>query len=152
MPEPRSVGSVNCDFISRRCHTVPTASRPPLAAAHVPRLTPSSAPLQDRAHRIGQTKQVKVFRFVEENTVEEKILEKAEIKLRLDKMVIQQGRLADSKANALNKDEMLGMIRYGANHIFASKDSEITDEDIDEILKKGEEKVRMRRADGARVD
>ena len=82
-----------------------------------------------------------MFRFVEENTVEEKILEKAEIKLRLDKMVIQQGRLADSKANALNKDEMLGMIRYGANHIFASKDSEITDEDIDEILKKGEEKV-----------
>ena len=89
-----------------------------------------------------------MFRFIEENTVEEKIIEKAEIKLRLDKMVIQQGRLADSKTNALNKDEMLGMIRYGANHIFASKDSEITDEDIDEILQKGEEKVGEGRGDG----
>lgn len=43
--------------------------------------------------------------------------------------------------NALNKDEMLNMIRHGANHVFASKDSEISDEDIDTILQKGEAKV-----------
>lgn len=47
--------------------------------------------IQDRAHRIGQQKQVKVFRFITENTVEEKIVERAEVKLRLDKLVIQQG-------------------------------------------------------------
>ncbi|RZF43147.1 hypothetical protein LSTR_LSTR012567 [Laodelphax striatellus] len=50
-----------------------------------------------------------------------------------------QGRLVDNKS-ALNKDEMLQMIRHGANHVFASKDSEITDEDIDTILRKGEAK------------
>ncbi|XP_075211463.1 nucleosome-remodeling ATPase imitation SWI [Lycorma delicatula] len=94
----------------------------------------------DRAHRIGQKKQVRVFRLITENTVEEKIVEKAEIKLRLDKLVIQQGRLIDNKS-ALNKDEMLQMIRHGANHVFASKDSEITDEDIDTILQKGEAKT-----------
>lgn len=33
------------------------------------------------------------------------------------------------------------MIRHGANHVFSSKDSEITDEDIDSILAKGESKV-----------
>ena len=38
---------------------------------------------QDRAHRIGQKKQVCVYRFVTEDTVEEKIIERAEIKLRL---------------------------------------------------------------------
>lgn len=95
----------------------------------------------DRAHRIGQKKQVRVFRFITENTVEEKIVERAEIKLRLDKLVIQQGRLLDNKASTLNKDEMLNMIRHGANHVFAAKDSEITDEDIDTILEKGEAKV-----------
>lgn len=69
-------------------------------------------------------------------------MERAEVKLRLDKLVIQQGRLVDNQKNALNKDEMLNMIRHGANHVFQSKDSEITDEDIDTILRKGEEKVR----------
>jgi len=51
----------------------------------------------DRSHRIGQTKQVRVFRFITENTVEERIIEKAEMKLRLDNIVIQQGRLAESQ-------------------------------------------------------
>lgn len=46
---------------------------------------------QDRAHRIGQTKQVRVFRLITENTVEERIVERAEMKLRLDQIVIQQG-------------------------------------------------------------
>lgn len=36
---------------------------------------------------------------------------------------------------------MLNIIRHGANHVFASKDSEITDADIDEILQKAEEKT-----------
>lgn len=73
--------------------------------------------------------------------MEEKIVERAEVKLRLDKLVIQQGRLVDSKSSALNKDEMLSMIRHGANHVFASKDSDITEEDIDTIVLKGEAKV-----------
>lgn len=46
----------------------------------------------------------------------------------------------DNKSN-LNKDDMLNIIRHGANHVFASKDSEITDEDIETILEKGEHKV-----------
>ncbi|KAL1457210.1 hypothetical protein WDU94_001865 [Cyamophila willieti] len=94
----------------------------------------------DRAHRIGQKKQVRVFRLITENTVEEKIVERAEVKLRLDKLVIQQGRLVDSK-NTLGKDEMLNIIRHGADHVFAGKDSEITDEDIDVILERCEAKT-----------
>jgi len=81
---------------------------------------------------------VRVFRFITDNTVEEKIVERAEVKLRLDKLVIQQGRLAENKSNQLGKDEMLNMIRFGADHVFASKDSEITDEDIDKLLEKSE--------------
>ena len=84
---------------------------------------------------------MRVFRFITDNTVEEKIVEKAEVKLRLDKLVIQQGRLLDKTNNALNKDEVLNMIRHGADHVFASKDSDITDEDIDTILAKSENRV-----------
>lgn len=34
---------------------------------------------------------MRVFRFITENTVEERIVERAEMKLRLDSIVIQQG-------------------------------------------------------------
>lgn len=47
----------------------------------------------------------------------------------------------DNKSNALAKDEMLAMIRHGANEVFKGKDDEFTDEDIDVILGRGEEKV-----------
>ena len=36
---------------------------------------------------------------------------------------------------------MLSMIRHGANHVFASKEGEITDEDIDKILERAEKRV-----------
>uniref|UniRef100_A0A4W4ESC6 SWI/SNF related, matrix associated, actin dependent regulator of chromatin, subfamily a, member 1 n=1 Tax=Electrophorus electricus TaxID=8005 RepID=A0A4W4ESC6_ELEEL len=94
----------------------------------------------DRAHRIGQKKRVRVFRLITENTVEERIVERAEMKLRLDSIVIQQGRLIDQQ-NKIGKDEMLQMIRHGATHVFASKDSELTDEDIDTILERGAKKT-----------
>jgi SWI/SNF-related matrix-associated actin-dependent regulator of chromatin subfamily A member 5 len=51
------------------------------------------------------------------------------------------GRLVDATANKVGKDEMLSMIRHGANLVFASKESLITEDDIDAILAKGERKV-----------
>lgn len=95
----------------------------------------------DRAHRIGQKKQVHVFRLITENTIDEKVVERAEVKLHLDKLVIQQGRLTDNKANQLTKDERLKMIQHGAKYVLSSTESDITDEDIDKILKRGEEKT-----------
>ncbi|EGC28868.1 hypothetical protein DICPUDRAFT_4822, partial [Dictyostelium purpureum] len=95
---------------------------------------------QDRAHRIGQTKPVTVYRFVTEASMEEKMVEKAEMKLQLDALVIQQGRLVEANKNA-KPEELLAMLRFGADDMFKSKSSTITDEDIDSILKKGEEKT-----------
>uniref|UniRef100_A0A453DY99 Chromatin-remodeling complex ATPase n=1 Tax=Aegilops tauschii subsp. strangulata TaxID=200361 RepID=A0A453DY99_AEGTS len=93
---------------------------------------------QDRAHRIGQKKEVQVFRFCTEYTIEEKVIERAYKKLALDALVIQQGRLSGQKS-AVNKDDLLQMVRYGAEMVFSSKDSTITDEDVDRIIAKGEE-------------
>lgn len=95
---------------------------------------------QDRAHRIGQKKPVKVFRFVTENTVEEKVVERALSKLQLDNMVIQQGRLVEQN-KALSSAELLNMVRHGADEIIGSSVTVQTDEDIDAILKRGEAKT-----------
>lgn len=91
----------------------------------------------DRAHRIGQTKQVYVFRFITEGSVEERMLERAAQKLRLDQLVIQQGRTQATKGMcihrmqycehtnmlvAANKEELLDMIAHGAESIVNSND------------------------------
>lgn len=75
-----------------------------------------------------------------ENTVDERIVDRAEKKLHLDNIVIQQGRLIEGQT-ALNKNEVLSMIRHGADQVFSSKDSTIESDNIDTILQKSEEKM-----------
>ena len=97
---------------------------------------------QDRAHRIGQTKPVKIFRLVTEGTIEEKILDRAMKKLHLDALVIQNGRLVD-KEQKLGAGEMLNAIRYGADEIFKSNgDGDYLEADIDDILKQAERRTK----------
>lgn len=55
-------------------------------------------------------------------------------------MVVQSGRLKD-KDNKLSRDELLTAVRFGADKIFKSKDSSITDDDIDMILDAGKKKT-----------
>ena len=99
---------------------------------------------QDRAHRIGQTRPVNVYRFVTEGSVEMKIVQRAEKKLQLDALVIQQGRLTDQqrgKAGGASGEELLSMIRFGADAIFKAKNGTFEDSDIDLILRRGEEQT-----------
>ncbi|KAF2818859.1 hypothetical protein CC86DRAFT_399015 [Ophiobolus disseminans] len=51
----------------------------------------------DRAHRIGQTRNVIVYRFATRNTVEQKLLESAEAKRRLEKLVIRKGGVRNDR-------------------------------------------------------
>ncbi|KAK2196858.1 bifunctional Helicase [Babesia duncani] len=89
----------------------------------------------DRAHRIGQLKPVHVYRLVHEYTIEEKIIERATLKLQLDSAVIQHGKL--------RQKELLAMVQYGASHIFKAGNEGITDADLDVILSKGQERANM---------
>lgn len=95
----------------------------------------------DRAHRIGQTKQVYVFRFVTEHAIEERILDRAAQKLRLDQLVIQQGRAQQAAKAAQSKDDLVDMIQHGAEKIISNKEDMSINDDIDDIISRGEERT-----------
>jgi SWI/SNF-related matrix-associated actin-dependent regulator 1 of chromatin subfamily A len=62
---------------------------------------------EDRAHRVGQTRDVRVIRLVCKGTVEEKILELNNTKLALDKSVSGEGGEEEAKKNESKIEEML---------------------------------------------
>ncbi|TID26676.1 SNF2-related protein [Venturia nashicola] len=57
------------------------------------------AQCQDRAHRIGQTRDVHIYRFVSEYTIEANILRKSNQKRLLDDVIIQKGEFTSDKFN-----------------------------------------------------
>ncbi|EZF76317.1 hypothetical protein H105_02314 [Trichophyton soudanense CBS 452.61] len=71
---------------------------------------------QDRCHRIGQTRDVHIYRFVSEYTIESNILRKANQKRMLDDVVIQEGEFTTDYLNRLDISGILGDEELGEGH------------------------------------
>ncbi|XP_057899106.1 chromodomain-helicase-DNA-binding protein 1-like [Melospiza georgiana] len=106
---------------------------------------------QARAHRIGQKKQVNIYRLVTKASVEEDILERAKKKMVLDHLVIQRmdttGKTVlhtgstPSSSTPFNKEELSAILKFGAEELFKEpegEEEEPQEMDIDEILKRAE--------------
>lgn len=62
---------------------------------------------QDRCHRIGQTRDVHIYRLVSEHTIEANILRKASQKQMLDDVVIQEGEFTTDYFNKISVRDVL---------------------------------------------
>ena len=68
---------------------------------------------KDRAHRIGQKHEVRVFRLITATKVEEGILSKATYKKGLDDKIIQAGMFNDNASDTDRQKKLEELIRQG---------------------------------------
>lgn len=68
---------------------------------------------QDRCHRIGQKRNVRVFRFITNNSIEKRILALATKKLQLERLVIQKGNFKGAKSqSSIGTESLLDMLSF----------------------------------------
>uniref|UniRef100_A0AAY4E379 Uncharacterized protein n=1 Tax=Denticeps clupeoides TaxID=299321 RepID=A0AAY4E379_9TELE len=82
-----------------------------------------------RAHRIGQTRKVKVIRLLGRDTVEEIVYRRAMSKLQLTDVVIQEGRFS-------LLDQVNEILKFGVDKLLSSEESSVKDVDVEKILGK----------------
>lgn len=95
---------------------------------------------QDRAHRIGQKNEVRILRLITTNSVEEKILERAQFKLAMDGKVIQAGKF-DNKSTNEERDEMLRVMLESAEAAESMEQEEMEDDDLNEIMMRNDDEL-----------
>lgn len=104
-----------------------------------------------RAHRIGQTQKVAIYRLVSRASVEERMIEVAKRKLCLEHVVVARG--GAKGVNAITRQEVNDVLRYGAEALFKSSDREsdqvITwdDKALDALLDRDDASISSANAD-----
>ncbi|KAJ6257005.1 hypothetical protein Dda_7888 [Drechslerella dactyloides] len=102
---------------------------------------------QDRAHRIGQTRPVIIYRLATAATVEQTLLEKADAKRRLEKLVIQKGKFKSMTASTTKTQEqefadikdILMNEDFEKFDVAESGSRILSDEDLDVLLDRSDE-------------
>ncbi|KAK3575576.1 hypothetical protein QTP86_030436 [Hemibagrus guttatus] len=88
-----------------------------------------------RAHRIGQTRTVKVIRLLGRDTVEEIIYFRALAKLQLTNTVIKEGQFSlMDKNQAAGQLQLSEILKFGVHKLLSSDESSVQHVDVQEIL------------------
>merc|ERR1719322_42674 len=102
---------------------------------------------QDRSHRIGQTKPVMIYRLVTANTIDQKIVERAAAKRKLEKMIIHRNKFKSQDSDGL-KTTMQALTPQDLLELLNSKDhAGVIDRKDEPVLTEKELDVLLDRSD-----
>lgn len=87
------------------------------------------------AHRIGQTRTVRVFRLIAMDTVDEKMMERTDMKFGLSDIESKP-----TSRSVLSTKFLLDAVRFGTDSIF-SNDPSYDGAERDELVKKNSQKL-----------
>ena len=97
---------------------------------------------QDRAHRIGQKKDVRVFRIITQSPVEEKILSRATEKLQMNELVVEAGKFDKSgqakEDNSLERLKMMELLLTDFDQNQNAQNSATAERDFDTDTEDGD--------------
>lgn len=97
---------------------------------------------QDRAHRIGQKKEVRVLRLISSGTVEELVLQRAQAKLEIDGKVIQAGKF-DEVTTGAEYEAYLAKAFEAVADDDEEETNELDDEELNELLARGDHELEI---------
>lgn len=123
---------------------------------------------QDRCHRIGQTKPVMVFRLVTANTIDQKMVERAAAKRKLEKMIIHSKKFkshdnrnslkremeaisAQELLDLLNSQDHQGVVDRGTEAVFSEKELDALLDRSDMLTADGEKSKKHKKTRGGQT-
>ncbi|XP_076814898.1 chromodomain-helicase-DNA-binding protein 3-like isoform X3 [Clavelina lepadiformis] len=111
-----------------------------------------------RAHRIGQTNKVMIYRFVTKNSVEERVAEVAKRKMMLTHLVVRPG-MGSSKSMSMTKQELDDILRFGTEALFKDDDDaegndfiHYDDKMIEALLDRSKEGVEAKEKENTQIN
>lgn len=97
---------------------------------------------QDRAHRIGQKNEVRVFRLITIGSVEENILARANYKLDIDQKIIEAGMFHKDATQADRQEFLMNLLKKNRGDD-EEADFVPTDEQINQMLARNDDEIAL---------
>ena len=93
---------------------------------------------QDRAHRIGQRNEVRVFRLITNTKIEEDILKRASFKKNLDNKIIEAGMFNNKTSDSERQNKLEFLLKADAEE--SEDENEVPDDDqLNEMISRSDE-------------
>jgi SNF2 family DNA or RNA helicase len=98
---------------------------------------------KDRAHRIGQKREVRIYRLITTTKIEEGILSKATQKKDLDAKIIQAGMFNDKASDVDRQKRLEDLIRKDYEEEEELETEIPTDDQINEMISRSQEEYEL---------